>query len=190
MHRILSTVILLMATCGTIVGQNIIKNGDFEDEELSGWHFQEWKGMTIPGFISRENPHSGKQYFILSIPGKMSGRFINSSQVMIDSEKSYILSFALALKDIKPGSINVRVLQYGEKPGKKMAPLGWLSPIGRGQYELVGNISETISWKTYSIKIPASAFNKQTKNLSIYFYHNHPGLGEVMIDNVKLVPAS
>lgn len=180
-------VIILSLTASA--ASNIVQNGSFE-EGIKGWGYQGWKGMPCPGMLIEAKAFDGKKCFVLSEPGKMSPRFINSAVTPIEPGKDYVLKFALALKDVQAGSVNVRVLEYGAKKGKHIPVLSWLTPNGRGRIELLPDVKGTSGWKLYSIKLPAAGFNPKTRNISIYFHHQKPGLGEIWIDAVKLIPSS
>lgn len=167
--------------------ENMIKNGSFE-EDVTNWGYEEWKGLPLPGRISEKKPYAGKKCFVLTEPGKMSPRYIRSNSVVVNRNSNYLLRFALATQDIIADSIKVRILQYGVPEGKKTPVVGWLSLERPGVFDLVPDLSGTVDWKVFEVRIPGSAFNAQTNTIALFFTHQNVGLGELKIDAVELIP--
>lgn len=187
MEKFILTISLALLPLVVPAAENLIANGGFEDD-AAGWGYEEWKGLPLPGRIGEEKPYAGKKCFVLTEPGKMTPRYIRCNQVVVDRGRNYVLRFALAPQNIVSGSIKVRILQYGAREGKTTPVVGWLTPGRPGVHDLIPDLTGTADWKVYEIALPGKAFDARARTAAVYFQHQHPGLGELKIDAVELLP--
>lgn len=152
--------------------QNLVSNGGFEAGEV-GWMWEQWKGKPLPGYIDKEDMYEGLASFKLHQDGAANGLHL-AKAINFERGHDYALSFALKTQDVPGGAVRVRVL---------VDERGWLG-TETGRVERV-KTGETHDWKTYIINLPASALGEAEK-LTVFFYHDQPGRGELGVDALSL----
>lgn len=164
---------------------NLVENGGFE-KSLAGWHWEEWKGYKVPGFVDRDDVNEGAASFKLTAPGVEGSRQMGMPVKGVQAGKDYTLKIDLSTKDVPEKSCVVRILQFAKDAEGKSKPSGWIQvPAGSGVNELI-KIGGTTDWKTYTVKISAKAIVENIANVWIMIDHKQPGQGIIGIDNVRL----
>ena len=165
---------------------NLIENGGFE-KAITGWHWEEWKGYKVPGFVDREDMNEGAVSFKLTVPGLHERRQIGRSFTGIKPGMDYTVKIDLMCRDLAKDGAMVRMLMFvTDQADGKSRPGGWIEvPAKSGVNELI-KLSGTEDWKTYTVEISKEAIDENVKNVWIMVDHKDVGSGVVGVDNIRV----
>lgn len=182
-----AVVVGLMVGAAAVRGESGIRNGGFE-EGVTGWQWEEWKGLPVPGFVDREDSVEGQASFKMTLPGKEGSRYITHAlSGEFVPEKAYVLKISLMAKEMPEKAGTVRLLMNGmEKPDAngKATPQGWVEVPPRSGVSNLITIGGTQEWKTYSVEIPAGAIKPKTTSVRVIITHAAIGQGVLGIDGI------
>ncbi|MAX23697.1 MAG: hypothetical protein CMJ19_04260, partial [Phycisphaeraceae bacterium] len=165
--------------------ENLVVNGDFE-KALTGWHWEEWKGYKVPGYVDRADFNQGNASFKLTIPGLHERRQMGLQIKGIEHGKDYTLKIDLMCEDLAKDGAMIRMLLFTKDEKGKSKPNGWVDvPAGSGVNEFI-KLSGTQDWKTHTVPISAKAIPPNISHVWIMIDHQDVGSGVVGIDNIRL----
>ncbi|MEX0776736.1 MAG: sugar-binding protein [Phycisphaeraceae bacterium] len=162
---------------------NLVMNGGFESGEKD-WMWNQWKGKPLPGKIDKDDKHSGTASFKMHLDD-VEGELHIAAKARLDPRpdpakpQDYVLTLALKAQDMPANGARVRVLIDPNGQGR------WLNRE-TGKMDVV-KTGGTHDWKTYDIRVPASAVKDATE-VFIFFYHAKGNEGTLGIDSVSLKP--
>lgn len=165
---------------------NLVVNGNFENA-VTGWHWEEWKGYKLPGFVDRDDMNEGAASFKITVPDLHERRQMGMSINGIVPGKDYTLKIDLMCSDLAKDGAVVRLLMFTKDAGdEKSKPGGWIQiPAGSGVNELI-KLTGTQAWKTYTVQIPQKAISANISHVWIMIDHKDVGTGVVGVDNIRL----
>lgn len=165
---------------------NIVPNGSFE-KSLASWHWEEWKGYKVPGYLDRDDMHDGAVSFKLTMPDVESSRQLGMPIKGVKPDQDYTLKIALSAKDVSAKGCVVRMLVNAKSKDGKSKPHGWIQvPAGSGVNDLI-TTGGTHDWKTFTVTIPAKSIVKNVTSVWIMIFHKTANQGIIGIDNVRLL---
>ncbi|MFG0249531.1 MAG: hypothetical protein ACF8OB_11650 [Phycisphaeraceae bacterium JB051] len=164
---------------------NLVVNGDFE-KALTGWHWEEWKGYKVPGYVDRADFNQGNASFKLTVPDLHERRQMGLQIKGIKPGKDYTLKIDLMCEDLAKDGAMVRMLLFTKDENGKSKPNGWVDvPAGSGVNAFI-TLSGTQDWKTHTVPISAKAIPQNISHVWIMIDHKDVGSGVVGIDNIQM----
>ncbi len=168
-------------------GENLVPNGDFEARPLL-WNWEQWADKIEPGHVEETRAFSGQSCYLLTLPGELSGRFINSQSIPVVAGQTYQFKIALRCENLPEKAALVRILQRGTKKSDQPQPQGWVCLPPRSEGNNLIATGGTHDWREYVLDIPVESLDPTTTDLSIYVYHQAVGIGSLGVDGVSFTP--
>ncbi len=153
---------------------------------MSGWAWEQWKGLIEPGQLDRQTSYKGLASYTMALPGHEGERSIMTSG-QIDPTSDYELSFVLRGKNLPKDSIRISLLQWGTRKGKKVSPQGWAFHPARKGVETLFRTGGTFEWMEFKVHVYKESLLPSTKKLMLFIKNKGVGVGELGIDEVRLI---
>ncbi len=177
-------VFLLLACCGTLFAEDVLKNGDFE-QKFQGWDYPYWEKKPMPGTVVTDVVYGGKNAFLFFREGDK-GNYIYTP-VKLEPGKTCRIKLAVKSEGAPENDLFVRLLLYKKDPKTgKDVPAGFAWG-GTPDNKLI-QTGGTHDWKEFVFQVNSANFKPEITGAALFIYRSNNGTGKIYLDEVSVVP--